>query len=85
MIHTNSSIYAFVELAAITIPKTKNSNMLMTSILDDLYKIATYHRTLVKSQILNTKHPTLPFEFVQGTRKTLPAKRKPSLGSISAK
>lgn len=85
MIHTNSSIYAFVELAAITIPKTKNSIMLMSSILDDLYKIATYHRTLVKSQIPNTKHRTLPFKFMQDTRKTLPAKRKPSLGSISTK
>lgn len=85
MVHTNSSIYAFAELATITIPKTKNSIMLMMSILDDLYKIAAYHRTLMKSQIPNTKHPTFPFEFVQGTRKTLPAKRKPFLGSISAK
>ncbi|KAI8384256.1 uncharacterized protein BYT42DRAFT_611974 [Radiomyces spectabilis] len=85
MVHTDSSIYAFVELATITIPKTKNDIMSVTSILDDLYKIAVYHRTIVKSPTPNTKHPTLPFEFVQGTRKTLPAKRKPSLGSISAR
>ncbi|ORE14159.1 hypothetical protein BCV71DRAFT_276663 [Rhizopus microsporus] len=65
MVHTNSSIYAFAELATITIPKAKNSIMLMTSILDDLYKIATYHRILVKSQIPNIKRSTLPFEFVQ--------------------
>ncbi|CAO3660442.1 unnamed protein product [Rhizopus stolonifer] len=85
MVHTNSSIYAFAELATITISKTKSSIMLMTSILNKLYKIATYHRTLVKSQILNTKHSTLPFEFVQSTRKTLPGKRKPFLGSVSVK
>ncbi|KAI7870059.1 hypothetical protein BDF14DRAFT_1951004 [Spinellus fusiger] len=83
--HPRSSIFTFVELVTINIPKTKNEIMSVMGILDELHKIAAYHRTIVKSLSLNGKHPTLPFEFVQGTRKTLPVKRKPSLGSISSK
>jgi hypothetical protein len=85
MVHPCSSIFTFVELVTINIPKTKNEIMSVMGILDELHKIAVYHRTIVKSQSLNAKHSTLPFEFVQGTKKTLPLKRKPSLGSISSK
>ncbi|KAI9497435.1 hypothetical protein BDB00DRAFT_920823 [Zychaea mexicana] len=73
------------ELTTITLPENRNETISVLSILDDLYKIAMYHSTLVRSQTPNTKHPTLPFEFVQGSKRTLPAKRKPSLGLISIK
>jgi hypothetical protein len=77
--HPHPCIYTFTELATVTIPKTKNDIMSMISALDDLFKIAVYHRTIST----NAQLPTLPFEFVQGKRKSLPIKRRPSLGSIS--
>ncbi|KAG0186802.1 hypothetical protein DFQ28_007280 [Apophysomyces sp. BC1034] len=74
----NPGIYTFIELATITIPKDSRHIMSVVSILDDLFKIVNYHRTLIKCQTMNAKLPTLLFEFVQGKRKTLPAKIKPS-------
>ncbi|CEJ01255.1 hypothetical protein RMCBS344292_15289 [Rhizopus microsporus] len=76
-------IYTFTELATVTIPKTKNDIMSMISALDDLFKIAVCYRTISKAPMKNAQLPMLPFEFVQGKRKSLPIKRRPSLGSIS--
>ncbi len=59
MVHPNSSIFAFVGLVI----------MPLIGYLDEVYKIAVYHRTIVKSLTANANHPTLPFEFVQGSKK----------------
>ncbi|KAG1045078.1 hypothetical protein G6F43_011348 [Rhizopus delemar] len=72
--HPHHSTYAFTEHATITIPKTKNDIMTVISILDNLFKIATYHRTISKVPMANARLPTLPFEFVQGKQKSLPIK-----------
>ena len=81
--HPHPCVYTFTEIATITLPKTKNDIMSMVSALDDLFKIAVYHRTISKAPMTHAQLPTLPFEFVQGKRKSLPIKRRPSLGSIS--
>ncbi|ORX48859.1 hypothetical protein DM01DRAFT_1338504 [Hesseltinella vesiculosa] len=77
------TLYTFTEITTVTIPKTKNDIMSLICALDDLFKIATYHRTISKASEANTQLATLPFAFVQGKRKSLPVKRRPSLGSIS--
>ncbi|KAG2224182.1 hypothetical protein INT45_001300 [Circinella minor] len=87
MVHTSATIYALVELGTVEIPTMKKDVMKIIIALDELLKVATIHRSIKKkkSSEMNTSHPTLPFEFVQGKKKTLPAKRKPSLSSISGR
>ncbi|KAI8882937.1 hypothetical protein K501DRAFT_220267 [Backusella circina FSU 941] len=76
MVHPCSSIYTFVELVTINIHKTKNEIMPLLGFLDELHKIAVYHRTIVKSLTPNVEHSTLPFEFVQGAKKNTTSKEK---------
>ncbi|KAL0091588.1 hypothetical protein J3Q64DRAFT_1808287 [Phycomyces blakesleeanus] len=51
--HPHPRIYTFIELAPVTIPKTKNAIMFMISAFDDLFKIAVYHRTISNTPITN--------------------------------
>ncbi|RCH94312.1 hypothetical protein CU097_010970 [Rhizopus azygosporus] len=69
MVHPCSSMFTFVELVTINMPRTKNNIMSLMGFLDELHKIAVYHRTLVKSLAPNAEHPTLSFEFMQGAKK----------------
>jgi hypothetical protein len=82
LIHPNPAVYTFLEIATISIPKNKATIMTLMGYMDEIYKVACYHHTLNKSHKNNSKLPTLPFEFIQGKKKTLPMKRRPSLGAL---
>ncbi|KAF7722041.1 hypothetical protein EC973_003763 [Apophysomyces ossiformis] len=63
MIHTDSSIYAFVELVAIKIPKIKGDIMSVIGCLDDLYKIVVYQLFILEMRDVRPALPPMPVKY----------------------
>ncbi|CAO3588434.1 unnamed protein product [Absidia cylindrospora] len=75
-------IRILMELTTIQIPTRKSDLLSVIGSLDDMYGIAYLHNRIKKLDDKPAICPTLPFDLVQGKKKSLLVKRKPSLGPI---
>lgn len=72
-----------VEVAKIALPLQKPDLLKLTACLDELFTIATLHNRISEMEKIEMEQISLlPLNFVESKKKTLPRKRKPSLGSL---